>query len=312
MPGIQGGATRPAPTRAPRPKAPAAAKPKAKRQRPQGTKPTAKPSKPRAAKPQVRAQAGAKKPAAGGAAAPQDKAKTRGANPFGGLFGGGAPKTQDTDKPKATEGGGFGGFLQGLQKKAEGVVGQFQPKLDPQQRAAAEYVRNMLEPNKLGGADRTFNYGDVDAVVRGLMCDTCGLSREVQGQLRQEGKGFQANLVGRALGGGRGPLKRMARNKVYSEAPGRIRGQLQSGLQEAKADPATAGKRDTTPRNITFNEVRQFEQHARVLQKMQQEMTKKLGVDIQFPNGMSQASIQHMLDGKLGFPPGAVVKPLGK
>jgi len=45
------------------------------------------------------------------------------------------------------------------------------------------------------------------------------------------------------------------------------------------------------------------------LQRMQAETEQRLGIQIDFPQGMSQDAIQHMLDGKLGFPPGAVVKP---
>jgi hypothetical protein len=184
-----------------------------------------------------------------------------------------------------------------------------QPKLTPEQRQAAEGVRDMLGPDKLGGADRTFNYGDVGAVTQGLLRDSGGLSQRVRQQLEAEGRPLKASIAANSLTRRQGPIRRMVRDQVYQEAAPQIRGQLHQGLGEAKVDPATAGAADRTPRNLTFREVEAFERNARVLQAMQAETERKLGIQIEFPQGMSQAAIQHMLDGTLGFPPGAVVKP---
>ncbi len=184
------------------------------------------------------------------------------------------------------------------------------PTPTEEQVEALMYVRAMLEPNKLGGADRTFNYGDVSAVTAALLNDTCGLKQEVTGQLCREGKGFQARIAGRGLSGRRGPLAKMARKKVYQEAPGQIGGQLRSGLAEGRIDRATGETVDGMPRDLTFAELRQFEQHVQTLQRMQEEIARKLGVDVTFPGGISQASIDHTLQGKMGVPPGGKLEVL--
>ncbi len=167
----------------------------------------------------------------------------------------------------------------------------------------------MLEPNKLGGEDRTFNYADRNAVVNGLLRDTSGLSAEVQARLRAEGKNFQANQARRGMEGQRGLLPNMARNRIGREAPGQIAGQVSQGLQTAGIDPNTGAQPDRTPRNVTFSEMRQFEANARVLQDMQRRTADRLNMDITFPNGPSQASIDFVLEGRFGVPPGAVLTP---
>jgi len=210
-------------------------------------------------------------------------------------------------------GGFFGGGLKSLTDRLSGGLKNLTgPDPTKQQIQALKYVRDMLEPNKLGGADRTFNFADRQAVVAALMRDTCGLRQEIQAQLNAEGKRGQARLVGKALGGGRGPLKRMARNKVYNEAPGQIHGQLTDGLVEGGIDPATGELADNVPRQLTFDELREFERNAAILQKMQEEVAQRLGLNVAFPGGLSQASIEHTLDRKLGIPPGAKITPRAK
>ncbi len=206
---------------------------------------------------------------------------------------------------------GFGAFLKGIQDKAQGLVKAAKPDLSPQQREAAERMRTMLEPNKLGGQDRTFNFGDVDAVTNGLLQDSSGLGRRAAQQLRSQGQSRKANLVERAMNGERGLFKRIARNQVYQQAPGQIRSELSRGLQEARVDPNTRQAPDRTPRNLSFNEIEQFQRDAKVMQDYQQQLSKRLGLDVQFPGGVSQASIDHLLSGALGVPPGAVIRPLG-
>lgn len=210
----------------------------------------------------------------------------------------------------ANANGGFGAFLKNLQNKAQSIAKAARPDLSPQQRDAAERMRTMLEPNKLGGNDRTFNFGDVDAVTNGLLQDSRGLGRRAAQQLRAEGQPRKANLVEKAMNGERGLFKRIARNQVYQQAPGQIRGELNRGLQDARVDPNTRQAPDRTPRNLTFSEIEQFQRDAKVMQDYQQQLSKRLGLDVQFPGGVSQASIDHLLSGDLGIPPGAVIKPL--
>lgn len=183
------------------------------------------------------------------------------------------------------------------------------PPLTDQQRTALQNVHAMLEPDKLGGQDRTFNYADRDAVVNGLMRDRAGLSAEVQARLRAEGHPFQANQARRGLDGQRGIFPQMARNRVAQDAPGQIAGQVTQGLQNAGIDPATGAQPDRSPRNITFAQLREFEANARMLQDLQRATADRLGMNISFPNGPSQAGIDFVLQGRFGIPPGAVVTP---
>jgi len=182
-------------------------------------------------------------------------------------------------------------------------------KPSPRELEAMKNVRRMLEPNKLGGADRTFNFADRDAIVSGLMRDTNGLAREVPAQLRAEGKNFAAGAAERGLNGGWGPIAKAAKKRVYAEAPGQIGGQLDQGLREANVDPATGNTRDNVRREISFAELRAFEADAAVLQTMQERVANKLGMDVLFPGGVSAKSIDHTLHGRFGLPPGAKLVP---
>ena len=200
------------------------------------------------------------------------------------------------------------GWLQGL-KNNLGLLGELAPQeLTEEQRAAFEYVRDMLEPEKLGGADRTFNHADICAVANALVRDTCGLSAEVQKMLRCEGKNFQANLVRKALSGYRGPLVNAARNQVYRDAPGQIRGELRTSLDEGGIDRSTGKEIDPVVRQLTFAELRKFQECAAVLQQMQAEIEERTGMNVTFPGGISQAGVNHSLNGKWGVPPGAKIK----
>ena len=216
-------------------------------------------------------------------------------------------KPQDEDKDRqANARGGLGKWTGRLGRGLRNLVS---PTLTKEQIHALTRVRDLLAANKLGGADQIFNFGDREAVIAALMQDTAGLRAETQAQLQAEGKGFQARVVGRALSGGRGPLARAARKKVMAEAPGRIDAQLSEGLSEGGISPETGATPDTTDRNLTFAELREFEQHLVVLQQLQKEIGQRLGLDISFPAGVSRASIEHTLNRRLGPPPGARLTP---
>jgi len=182
--------------------------------------------------------------------------------------------------------------------------------MTPEQTAAMEFVRDMLEPGKLGGADRTFNDADIDAVVGALMKDAAGLSKEVQRTLQAEGKTLQANLVRRAFcRRRRGPIAKGVLKKVYSEAPAQVGGQLRDGLRAGDVDPATGENADAEVRQLTFDELRRFEMALAILQEMQMELSEHLGVDVTFPGGLSQSSMDHQLKGRLTAPPDARFSP---
>lgn len=204
---------------------------------------------------------------------------------------------------------GFGLLKDGLKG---GLQDKFGANPTTEERAAMQFVRDMLEPTKLGGGDRTFNYGDRQAIINGLMRDRAGLKQEVANQLRAEGKDLQIGPAMRAIDGKRGLLANIARKKINEEVPGRINQQLNQGLRDAHIDPNTARQVDNHPRNLSFQDMRQFEQNAQMLQAMQQRVAEKLGMDITFPNGISQEAIDFTLQGKFGLPPGAVLTPRKK
>ncbi|TNE44489.1 MAG: hypothetical protein EP343_29870 [Deltaproteobacteria bacterium] len=205
---------------------------------------------------------------------------------------------------------------QGWNLLKEGAKGGLQEKFGsnptPEERVAMEYVRDMLDPNKLGGEDRVFNYGDRQAIINSLMRDRAGLKQEVASQLRAEGKDWQVGTAMKAIDGKRGILPGIARRKINSEAPARMNQQLSQGLRDANIDPNTARQIDQHPRDVTFNEVREFERNAEILQDMQKRVAEKLGMDVTFPNGISQEAIDFTLQGKFGIPPGAVLTPRNK
>ena len=215
------------------------------------------------------------------------------------FFGGfkGADNAQPKDDTSKTP-----GFLDSLKN-------QFSVAPSEDQRESLEAVKGLLDPSLLGGADGTFNFADIDAVTQALMKDTCGLSAEAQKQLLSQGKGFQARMVRKAMGGGRGPLKKAVRNRVYDEAPANIRAQLEAGLLEAGVDPKTGEIPDTEPRTLNFEAMNAFQEHATVLQQMQQDAEDRFGIRVTMPGGLSKPGVQHSLDGAFGLPPGAKVSP---
>lgn len=234
-------------------------------------------------------------------AAPQDKAPVTK-----------TPQEETPNKPASNLWEGKIG--QGLSLLKEGMTQGLKDRYSvpptEQERKAMEHIRSMLEPHKMGGADRTFNFGDQDAIVQSLMRDKNGLKNEVARQLRAEGKGWQVNAAMKGIDGGRGPFAQLARNKINKEAPGQIKQQLSQGLKEANINPATAGNVDNQARNLTFNEVNEFQRQAEILEGLQRRIAEKLGMEVTFPNGISQEAIDFTLQGKFGIPPGAKLTPL--
>jgi hypothetical protein len=79
---------------------------------------------------------------------------------------------------------------------------------------------------------------------------------------------------------------------------------LPSGLNEAGvvADPNATP--DTTPRSITAEELKSFQRASQALEGRKEQLH-RFGLEVQFPNGVSEAAFDHMLQGKRGLPPGA-------
>lgn len=192
-----------APISRPTPRAPALQAPSApakKRRAPPANKRLAA-NKPPAKKP----KAAANPPAANRPQAPAQ-------NPGGGLFDA-AKKGFDAAKTRVQD---------GLQK----INQHLNPPLSDQERKAAEYMKKMLGPDKLGGADRTFNHQDVDAIVKGLT------DRGIKGTI--------------------------ARRVVANQLP--------QGLDEAGVVRDPDAKPDTAPRKVSSDELKTFERAGAALE----------------------------------------------
>ena len=199
-------------------------------------------------------------------------------------------------------GGGTGGLFGGLKEKYS-----VNPTED--ERNSLSEIQKYLKPHGLSGEDGVFNHGDTDALIESLMNDKEGLSDEIQQHLQGEGKIVQARLAKRAMKGGRGPFKRMIRNKINTDAERMLRQQIGQGFGDAGVDPKTAETPDVLQRTFTFKDLREFESHTKVLDGMKQRAAEKMGFEIGFPNGVSVDAMQHTLDGAFGVPPGGRILP---
>jgi len=208
----------------------------------------------------------------------------------------------------STDSASSGSALGGLGQLFGGLKERFTVPPTEEEIVSLQAIRAMLSSDKLGGSNGTFNHGDIDAVIDALKQDHAGLSQEIQQHLLDSGKPRQARMAERAMGGGRGPLKRMVRRRIDSESSTMIRDQLEQGLSSAGVSPESGAVLDTESRSLTFEELREFQQHAAVLQGMQARVEEKLGLGVDFPGGISQDSVDHTLGGKLGVPPGGRLK----
>jgi hypothetical protein len=79
---------------------------------------------------------------------------------------------------------------------------------------------------------------------------------------------------------------------------------LPEGLTQAGvvADPTAAA--DATPRKISASELQAFQRASEALEGRKEQL-RRFGLEVQFPNGVSEAAFDHMLEGKFGLPPGA-------
>lgn len=220
-----------------------------------------------------------------------------------------SPQTSNTARQEQLdESGASGSTLGGLGQLFGGLKDRLTVPPTEAEQESLQAIHAMLSGDKLGGSDATFNHGDLDAVLAALKQDRAGLSKEIQDHLLDAGKPLQARMAGRALSGGRGPLKRMVRGRIDREASTMLREQLEQGLATAGVSPESGAEVDDEPRSLTFEELRAFEEHAAVLKGLQARVEEKLGLGVDFPGGISQASVEHTLSGKLGVPPGGQLK----
>ena len=221
--------------------------------------------------------------------------------PFGGTRAGEA-RTSNEDRTSRTQSTTTTG------NRGAPAADTFEPRLTPERKKALEKARAMLGRDKLGGADETFNHADVKPAVTALMKDKKGLEREIPKKLAAEGKTWEANIAKGALQGKSGFTYSIARGRIQKEAPAQIAEELSKKLSDNGIKPPARKTVDNVPRKLTFDDLRGFENASKTLQAMQNEVSKKTGSKVTFPDGISKAAIDHILNKKPGLPPGAVVK----
>lgn len=153
------------------------------------------------------------------------------------------------------------------------VKDRFLPPMTDKQRKAATFMKAMLGEDKLGGKDRTFNHQDIDAVAKGI-----------------KDRGFKGAAA-------RGAAPALLR-----------KGLADAGVQEKKGAPA-----DDTDRSLLLRHLHSFGKAGDILKGTgPNQLLEGLGLKVEFPKGISQDAMTHVLDGKFGLPPGAKIVPANK
>jgi hypothetical protein len=206
----------------------------------------------------------------------------------------------------------FGGLQQGAGVIQNLITNSKMPELTAEQRAALQRVHDMLGENKLGGADRIFNFADLTAIANGLRQDIPGLVNQIQDTQSGMKERIAIRTVTQGVRGG--PIRRAIRERAMSEINtqffSQVYSQLAAGLTAQKIDPNTGKVQDLTTRTLTIAELQQFEQDAKMLQTLADSIAQKTGFKMEFPNGVSQSVIADILAGRI--PQGGKLVPVPK
>jgi len=200
------------------------------------------------------------------------------------------------------------GMAESLVKRLTGVSELFGGRLNRQQKNALHTMHGLLGPDKFGGKDRTFHYGDREAIVNSLMKDKPGLSKLTSKRLSRDGKNFRAGLVEKAFSDRLAFIGGAVKNRVNSSAKVAIEKQIGATLKRAKVDSKTSSYYDDAPRKLEFRDAAKFQRALNVFRSMQRDVEKRLGVDLVFSKGISQEFVAHILEGRAGFPPGIALR----
>jgi len=200
----------------------------------------------------------------------------------------------------------FGGVVDALQ----GLRDQFKP--DENELKALQYILWMLQPSKLGGADRTFNQNDIDAIINALLQDP-SVRCEIQEGIRHEGQNI-ANSVGGP--GFIGQIRRGIRSNVADRrtTPGspqygqywaqgvatarcRIRAEIEQGLAADRISPAPGQGPSTVARTVTRAEMDNFKNAVSWMKRYSNRVSEKLGFTYDLPRGLSETDVQAIING---------------
>ncbi|GEM_PF-2386437 len=184
---------------------------------------------------------------------------------------------------------------------------QFAPTAE--ERAAIELVHGMLAPNKLGGADKTFNQNDLDRIVEALLQDpevqqqiVCGIRQEAFRQA--EDAPFLVRGLARRIAENRTTPGTRAYAKHYGgywqqglqQASQRIRGELTQALESEDIAPVEGQGQSGVVRELTLAELEAFQEAVSTMQAYGDKVAEKLGPqERDMPHGLSQAMIDDIL-----------------
>ena len=194
------------------------------------------------------------------------------------------------------------GISNSLVRRLGGVSRLF-GTLNTQQNNAIKDMHRLLGENKFGGKDRTLNYGDGRAIVTSLLKDEDGLGKLASKRLRRKGRSIRAGLVDKAFSDEPGLFGGAVKKRVLETASSDIQQRMDGLLKRAKVDSKTSSYFDDHPRQLHFKDAAKFQRAFNVFRSMQRQTEKNLGVKLVFPKGLSQDFMQHLLDGRPGFPP---------
>ncbi len=208
----------------------------------------------------------------------------------------------DTSKKKKSLFGKIGDWIENTKK-------QFAPT--PAERAAIALVHDMLEPNKLGGADRTFNQNDIDRIIDALITDA-----KVQEQIRVGIQAEAGKKVAEAPALFRGLVRRIANKRLtpgtrayrkhyqeywyqgVNQARAQISGELNQALNDENIVPVEGQQASDVPRDITLEELEKFQEAVGTMKAYGDRISKKLGVEVgggDMKNGLSQSMVEGII-----------------
>ncbi len=212
-------------------------------------------------------------------------------------------------EPKASTKGSWSDAWKGFGNKVRDTIGGLKDGFAPtaEERAAIEFVHGMLEPDKLGGNDRTFNQNDIPRIVEGLLQD--------QAVRQQIANGIRAEAFRQANGMGlfSGVARRIADKRTtpgtrayarhYGEywaqgvwtARQRITKELTDALASEGIQPVEGQGLSGVQRDITLSELEQFQSSVALLQQYGDRVASKVGQQGDIGNGLNQALTSKIL-----------------
>ena len=92
-------------------------------------------------------------------------------------------------------------------------------------------------------------------------------------------------------------------------ARGVVRNKLPQELDDAGVVKDPDAKPDDAARRVSSKQLQNFQKASAILLKRGENL-ERLGIKVVFPKGISQDAVTHLMEGKLGLPPGAKIEPL--